>query len=71
MKANELYQKQADIIYGKIGHARMQQKQIEELIEELEFELKALVRSYPQLQAVELEVKKEDEQPGWANDKVE
>ena len=59
MKANELYQKQADLIYGKIGHARMQQKQIEELIEELEFELKALVRSYPQLQAVELEVKKE------------
>ena len=70
MKANELYQKQADIIYGKIGHARMQQKQIEELIEELEFELKALVRSYPQLQAVELEVKKEEEQPGWTDDKI-
>ncbi len=69
MKANELYQKQADIIYGKIGHARMQQKQIEELIEELEFELKALVRAYPQMQAVELEVKKEDEQPGWADEK--
>jgi|TARA_R100001224_G_scaffold15844_1_gene7829 hypothetical protein len=69
MKANELYQKQADIIYGKIGHARMQQKQIEELIEELEFELKALVRAFPQMQAVELEVKKEDEQPGWADEK--
>ena len=69
MKANELYQKQADIIYGKIGHARMQQKQIEELIEESEFELKALVRAFPQLQAVELEVKKEDEQPGWADEK--
>tara|TARA_R100001510_G_C7646688_1_gene203990 strand:- start:458 stop:673 length:216 start_codon:yes stop_codon:yes gene_type:complete len=71
MKANELYQKQADIIYGKIGHARMQQKQIEELIEELEFELKALVRAYPQMQAVELEIQKQEEQPGWANDKVE
>jgi hypothetical protein len=69
MKANELYQKQADIIYGKIGHARMQQKQIEELIEELEFELKALVRAFPQMQAVELEVKKEDEQPGWVDEK--
>ena len=69
MKANKLYKKQADIIYGKIGHARMQQKQIEELIEELEFELKALVRAYPQMQAVELEVKKEDEQPGWADEK--
>ncbi len=69
MKANELYQKQADIIYGKIGHARMQQKQIEELIEELEFELKALVRAFPQMQAVELEVKKEDKQPGWADEK--
>ena len=70
MKANELYQKQADIIYGKIGHARMQQKQIEELIEELEFELKALVRAYPQMQAVELEVKKEEEQAGWTDDKI-
>ena len=70
MKANELYQKQADIIYGKIGHARMQQKQIEELIEELEFELKALVRAFPQMQAVELEVKKEEEQPGWTDDKI-
>jgi len=69
MKANELYQKQADIIYGKIGHARMQQKQIEELIEQLEFELKALVRAFPQMQAVELEVQKQDEQPGWADEK--
>ena len=68
MKANELYQKQADIIYGKIGHARMQQKQIEELIEQLEFELKALVRAYPQMQLVEQELK--NEQHGLADDKI-
>ena len=68
MKANELYQKQADIIYGKIGHARMQQKQIEELIEELEFELKALVRAFPQMQAVEQELN--NEQHGLADDKI-
>ena len=68
MKANELYQKQADIIYGKIGHARMQQKQIEELIEELEFELKALVRAFPQMQLVEQELN--NEQHGLADDKI-
>ena len=68
MKANELYQKQADIIYGKIGHARMQQKQIEELIEELEFELKALVRAFPQMQLVEQELK--NEQHGLSDDKI-
>jgi hypothetical protein len=68
MKANELYQKQADLIYGKIGHARMQQKQIEELIEELEFELKALVRAFPQMQAVEQELN--NEQHGLADDKI-
>jgi|TARA_R100000084_G_C4516886_1_gene85039 hypothetical protein len=68
MKANELYQKQADLIYGKIGHARMQQKQIEELIEELEFELKALVRAFPQMQLVEQELN--NEQHGLADDKI-
>jgi len=68
MKANEIYQKQADLIYGKIGHARMQQKQIEELIEELEFELKALVRAFPQMQLVEQELN--NEQHGLADDKI-
>jgi hypothetical protein len=67
MKANEIYQKQADLIYAKIGHARMQQKQNEELIEELEFELKALVRAYPQMQLVEQELR--DEQHGLADEK--
>ena len=55
---------------AKIGHDRRQEKQIEELIEELDFELKALVRAYPQMQAVELEIQKQEEQPGWANDEV-
>jgi hypothetical protein len=68
MKATEIYQKQADLIYAKIGHARMQQKQIEELIEELEFELKALVRAFPQMQAVEQELN--NEQHGLADDKI-
>jgi len=68
MKATEIYQKQADLIYAKIGHARMQQKQNEELIEELEFELKALVRAYPQMQLVEQELN--NEQHGLADDKI-
>ena len=68
MKANEIYQKQADLIYAKIGHARMQQKQNEELIEQLEFELKALVRAYPQMQLVEQELN--NEQHGLADDKI-
>ena len=60
MKANEIYQQQADLIYAKIGHAIMQKKQIEQQlkeqdlnIEELEFELKMLVRAQPYIQQVE------------------
>jgi hypothetical protein len=53
MKANEIYQEKADQVYAKIGHAFMQQKQINEKLEELEFQLKALVLSHPHLQEVE------------------
>ena len=53
MKANEIYQAKADEIYAKLGHALMQKKQADELVEELEFQLKALVVSYPLLQKVE------------------
>jgi len=56
MKANEIYQEKADQIYAQIGHAVMQKNQIQEKIEELEFQLKALVLSYPHLQEVEKKI---------------
>jgi hypothetical protein len=56
MKATEIYQTKADQIYAQIGHAVMQKKQIQEKIEELEFQLKALVLSYPHLQEVEKKI---------------
>jgi cell fate (sporulation/competence/biofilm development) regulator YmcA (YheA/YmcA/DUF963 family) len=56
MKANEIYQTNADKIYAQIGHAVMQKKQIQEKIDELEFQLKALVLSHPYLQEIERKI---------------
>ena len=61
MKANEVYQRKADLLYAQIGHAVMQKKQLEEGIEELELQLKALVLSNPLLQQVEAELSNESE----------
>jgi outer membrane protein assembly factor BamD (BamD/ComL family) len=61
MKANEVYQRKADQLYAQIGHAIMQKKQLEEGIEELELQLKALVLSNPLLQQVEAELSNEPE----------
>jgi hypothetical protein len=61
MKANEIYQQKADQLYAQIGHAVMQKKQLEESIEELELQLKALVLSHPLLQQVESEFSNEPE----------
>ena len=61
MKANEVYQRKADQLYAQIGHAIMQKKQLEEGIEELELQLKALVLSNPLLQQVEAELSNESE----------
>jgi len=61
MKANEVYQRKADQLYAQIGHAVMQKKQLEEGIEELELQLKALVLSNPLLQQVEAELSNESE----------
>tara|TARA_R110002020_G_scaffold337011_1_gene552520 strand:+ start:736 stop:921 length:186 start_codon:yes stop_codon:yes gene_type:complete len=61
MNANEIYQQKADQLYAQIGHAIMQKKQLEESIEELELQLKALVLSHPLLQQVESELSSEQE----------
>tara|TARA_R100000234_G_C4893900_1_gene132687 strand:+ start:266 stop:460 length:195 start_codon:yes stop_codon:yes gene_type:complete len=63
MKANEVYQKKADLLYAQIGHAVMQKKQAEEKIEDLEFKLKALVLSHGDLHEVEAMVLEKSNEP--------
>jgi len=77
MKANKIYQESADLIYAKIGHAMMQKKQIEQQlkeqdlnIEELEFELKMLVRAQPYIQQIEASLIQEESNSGWKDKEV-
>jgi hypothetical protein len=53
MNANELYVTKANDLYAALGHAMVQKKQLEEQIEELEFQLKGLIVHNPLLQKVE------------------
>ena len=55
MNANELYVTKANDLYAALGHAMVQKKQLEEQIEELEFQLKGLIVHNPLLQQVEQE----------------
>ena len=55
MNANELYVTKANDLYAALGHAMVQKKQLEEQIEELEFQLKGLIVHNPLLQKVEQE----------------
>ena len=69
MKANEIYQKQADLIYAKIGHAMVQKKQLEEQLADLEAQLKGLIIHNPLLQKIEQDTlaslsKDEEEEDG-------
>jgi 5,10-methylene-tetrahydrofolate dehydrogenase/methenyl tetrahydrofolate cyclohydrolase len=53
MNANELYVTKANDLYAALGHAIIQKKQLEEQIEELEFQLKGLIVHNPLLQKLE------------------
>ena len=53
MNANELYVTKANDLYAALGHAMVQKKQLEEQIQELEFQLKGLIVHNPLLQKVE------------------
>ena len=53
MNANELYVTKANDLYAALGHAMVQKKQLEEQIEELEFQLKGLIVHNPLLQKLE------------------
>ena len=53
MNANELYVTKANDLYAALGHAMIQKKQLEEQIEELEFQLKGLIVHNPLLQKLE------------------
>jgi hypothetical protein len=53
MNANELYVTKANDLYAALGHAMVQKKQLEEQIEELEFQLKGLIIHNPLLQKLE------------------
>ena len=52
MKANEIYQQKANELYALLGHAFIQKKQIEDQIEDLELQLKGLIKSHPLFQAI-------------------
>mgnify|MGYP007032485059 FL=1 len=74
MKANEIYQQNADQLYAQIGHAVMQKKQLEQQVEEadlnikdLEFKLKALVLSHPHILKVEQAL---DSDSGWKDKEI-
>jgi 5,10-methylene-tetrahydrofolate dehydrogenase/methenyl tetrahydrofolate cyclohydrolase len=53
MNANEIYVTKANDLYAALGHAMVQKKQLEEQIEELEFQLKGLIVHNPLLQKLE------------------
>ena len=53
MNANEIYVTKANDLYAALGHAIIQKKQLEEQIEELEFQLKGLIVHNPLLQKLE------------------
>ena len=53
MNANEIYVTKANALYAALGHAMVQKKQLEEQIEELEFQLKGLIVHNPLLQKLE------------------
>ena len=52
MKANEIYQQKANELYALLGHGFIQKKQIEDQIEDLELQLKGLVKSHPLFHAI-------------------
>ena len=52
MKANEIYQQKANELYAHLRHAFIQKKQIEDQIEDLELQLKGLVKSHPLFHAI-------------------
>ena len=53
MNANEIYVTKANDLHAALGHAMVQKKQLEEQIEELEFQLKGLIVHNPLLQKLE------------------
>ena len=53
MNANEIYVTKANDLYAALGHAMVQKKQLEEQIEELEFQLNGLIVHNPLLQKLE------------------
>ena len=53
MNANEIYVTKANDLYAALGLAMVQKKQLEEQIEELEFQLKGLIVHNPLLQKLE------------------
>ena len=53
MNANEIYVTKANDLYAALGHAIIQKKQLEEQIEELEFQIKGLIVHNPLHQKLE------------------
>ena len=71
MKANKIFQEKVDQLYAQIGYTIMQKKQLEQQLEEqdlnlkdLEFKLKALVLSKPNIEQVESDILQSEEVEG-------
>ena len=60
MKANAIYQQKANELYALLGHAFIQQKQLEDQIEDLELQLKGLVANHPLFLKIEEDHNGED-----------